>query len=100
MYKEAGEDLHDTIAFISQLHEEISKYNVDKEEGTLESHIKTIKYMKLNQLLISPTPGIGEHKKPVRLRDHYPEPNRQDPRKGQSLSLPQKQEGTRRECNP
>ncbi len=42
-----------------------------------------------------------KHKKgPVRLRDHYPEPSRQAPWKGLSTSLSQKQEGTRRECNP
>jgi hypothetical protein len=39
-------------------------------------------------------------REPVRLRDHYPEPTRQVPRKGPSMSLPQQQEGTRRECNP
>jgi hypothetical protein len=56
--------------------------------------------MKLKQLLIFLSPRTGEHKRPVRLRDHYPEPNRQVPQMGLSLSLPQKQEGTRRECNP
>ena len=61
---------------------------------------KPLRMMKSNQLLIFLSPRTGEHKKPVRLRDHYPEPNRQVPQKGLLLSLPQKQEGTRRECNP
>jgi hypothetical protein len=44
---------------------------------------------------------LRAHKKePVRLRDHYPEPNRQVPQKGLSMSLPQQKEGKRRECNP
>jgi hypothetical protein len=42
-----------------------------------------------------------EHKtEPVRLSEHYPEPNGQATWKGPSMSLPQKQEETRRECNP
>ncbi len=42
-----------------------------------------------------------EHKtEPVRLREYYPEPNGQATRKGPSMSLLQKQEVTRRECNP
>ncbi len=56
--------------------------------------------MELNQLLIFLSPRTGEHKRPVRFRDHYPEPNRLVPQKGLSLSLPQKQKGTRRACNP
>jgi hypothetical protein len=53
MYKEAGEDLHNAIAFISQIHKEIGKYNNDKEEGASESHVKTIKYNE-----IKPAPDI------------------------------------------
>ncbi len=44
MHKEAGEDLHEAIPFISQIHEEFGKCNDDKEEGYSESHVKAIQY--------------------------------------------------------
>ncbi len=44
MYKEAGEDIHDAITFISRMHEQLSKYIVNEEEGNLDSHVKTITY--------------------------------------------------------
>jgi hypothetical protein len=53
MYKEAGEDLHKAIAFISQIHEQIGKYDNDKEAGNSESHVKTITYDE-----IKPAPDI------------------------------------------
>ena len=71
-----------------------------RRRGIWKATSKPFSTMKSNQLLIFLPPRTGEHKKPVRLKDHYPEPNRHIPQKGQSLSLPQKQEGTRRECNP
>jgi hypothetical protein len=40
------------------------------------------------------------NKKPVRLREHYPEPQRQIPQKGLSWTPPQQQRGTSRKCNP
>ncbi len=39
MYKEAGEDPHNAIAFISQIQEEIGKYDNDEEEEDSESHV-------------------------------------------------------------
>ena len=35
MYKEAGEDPHTAIAFISEIQEEIGKYDDDEEEEDL-----------------------------------------------------------------
>ncbi len=100
MYKEAWKDIHDTITFINRMHEQLGKYDDNKEEGNRIAMSKPLRMMKLNQLLIFLSPRTGEHKRPVRLRDNYPEPNRRVPQMGLSLSLPQKQEGTRRECNP
>jgi hypothetical protein len=54
MYKEAGEDLHNAIAFISQIHEEIGKYDNNEEEGDSKSLVKTIKYDE-----IKPAPDIS-----------------------------------------
>jgi hypothetical protein len=53
MYKEAGKDLHNAIAFISRMHKQLGKYNDNKEEGNLESHVKTITYDE-----IEPAPDI------------------------------------------
>jgi hypothetical protein len=53
MYKEAGEDLHNAIAFIARMHEQLGKYGDDEEEGNSESHIKTITYDE-----IEPAPDI------------------------------------------
>ncbi len=53
MYKEAGENLHDAIAFITQMHKQLGKYDNDKEEGNLESHVKTITYDE-----VKPAPDI------------------------------------------
>ena len=39
MYKEAGKDPHNAIAFISQIQEEIGKYDNDEEEEDSESHV-------------------------------------------------------------
>ena len=39
-------------------------------------------------------------KKPVRLRERYPEPSRRAPQRRPPLSLPPRQDGTRRERNP
>ncbi len=69
MYKEAGEDIHNAITFINRMHKQLGKYDDNKEEGNLDSHVKTI-------TLIFLSLRTGEHKRPVRLRDHYPEPNR------------------------
>ena len=44
MYKEAGEDPTNVIAFISRLHQEISKYDDNEEEEASESHVKAINY--------------------------------------------------------
>jgi hypothetical protein len=52
------------------------------------------------QSIVGSTTNSGWTNMPVRLRDHYPEPTRQATWKGLSLSLPMKQDGTRRECNP
>ena len=44
MYKEAGEDPTNVIAFISRLHQEIGKYDDNEEEEASESHVKAINY--------------------------------------------------------
>jgi hypothetical protein len=44
MYKEAGEDPNDAMAFIIQVHQEISKFEDKEEEETTDSHVKTITY--------------------------------------------------------
>ena len=60
MHQEAGEDLHNAIAFISQIHEEIGKYDDDKEEGSLESHVKAIQYNEIESAPdIPPTKDRG-----------------------------------------
>jgi hypothetical protein len=99
MYKEAGEDIHDAITIINRMHKQLGKYDDDnEEEGNSDSHVKTITYYEIETVILSLR--TGEHKRPVRIRDHDPEPNRRVPQMGLSLSLPQKQEGTRRECYP
>jgi hypothetical protein len=54
MYKEAGEDPHDAIAFIPRIREEISKYDDDEGEEDSESHVKAIQYGE-----IEPAPDIS-----------------------------------------
>ena len=106
MYKEGGDQPADAIAFISKIQEEIATFD-DIEEDSF-SHIKTIQYGGPDPAPDIPTDDggtheartTGEHTKPVRLTEHYPEPIRRVPRTGPSSSLPQPQEGTRRECNP
>ncbi len=45
MYKEAREDIHDAITFITRMHRQLGKYDdKDKEEGNSDSHVKTITY--------------------------------------------------------
>jgi hypothetical protein len=42
--KEAGEDIHNAITFINQMHKQLGKYDDDEEEEHLDSHVKTIAY--------------------------------------------------------
>jgi hypothetical protein len=46
MYKEAGEDPNNVMAFIIQVHQEISKFKDKEEEETTDSHVQTITYNK------------------------------------------------------
>jgi hypothetical protein len=60
MHKEAGEDLHDAIPFISQIHEEIGKYDDNKEERYSKSHGKAIQYVEIKSAPdIPPTKDRG-----------------------------------------
>jgi len=52
LYQESGEDPADAIAYISQIHQEIGKYDDEEEEESL-SHVKTIQYDELD-----PAPNI------------------------------------------
>jgi hypothetical protein len=51
------------------------------------------------QTLILPIRGTSSAK-PVRLKEHYPEPHRQTPQEGLPQPPPPWRKGTRRECNP
>ncbi len=101
MYEEAGEDPHNAIKFIIHVSHQLSQFDDEEGEKDNKSHVKVITMLGMNQLRMPLVLIIRENKKePVRLRDHYLEPNRQVLRKGPSMSLPLKQEGTRKECNP
>jgi hypothetical protein len=53
MYKEAREDIHDAITFISRMHKQLGKYDDNEEERNLNSHVKTITHDE-----IEPAPDI------------------------------------------
>jgi hypothetical protein len=100
MYKEARVVTRDVIKFITDVSNQLSQFDEEEMEEDNESHVKVIT-MRMHQWRVPLGSPQEEHKKePVRLREHYPEPTRQVPQKGLSTSLPQKQERTRRECNP
>jgi len=59
-----------------------------------------IKSVKLTLTTRHPAQTREQMKKPVRLRECYPEPTRQAPQRRPPLSLLPRQDGTRRERNP
>ncbi len=93
LIEESGENPKDAIAFLNQISADISQYEEDTT-GKTRSHIDISKSQNLHLL----TRGMNKLK-PVRLREWYPELQRQLPQKG--LPPPSKQRpGTRRGCNP
>jgi hypothetical protein len=72
MYEEAGEDPHDAIAFISQIHAETGKYDDDEEEEASESHVKAIQYAEPEPAPDIPNPGEGGTQEASKTHGPFP----------------------------
>ena len=92
MYEEAGEDPHDAIAFISQIHEKISKYNNDKEEEASESHVKAIQYDEPKPASDIPNPGEGGTQEASKIHRSLPTAQQTSPAEG-AVTEPAKDAG-------
>ena len=82
MYKEAGEDPHDAITFISQIQEEISKYDDDEEEKDSECHIKAIHYGEIEPAPDISTTGDGRTQEASKTQGSLPRAQQMSPTEG------------------
>jgi hypothetical protein len=92
MYKEAGEDPHDAIAFISQIHAEIGKYDDDEEKEALESHVKAIQYDEPEPAPDIPNPGEGGRQEASKTHGPLPGAQQTGPTEG-AVTEPAKDAG-------
>ncbi len=99
LYKEAGTETN--ANYITAISAQLSQLDGEESKEGNESHVKVINYN--GEALAESTVNVatGESQDAAsKTQGTHPVPNSQVPQKGLSQSLPQKQEGTRRECNP
>jgi hypothetical protein len=98
MIKEAREDTDKCIAFIEDVIKMLVKYK-EGNKTEAEATPSNVQEGHTNEEIFAPKKGGGTIQ-PVRLRDCYPEPQRQVSQKRPPWKPPTWQLGTRRECNP
>jgi hypothetical protein len=90
LIEEAGEDPYDAIASSTKLPTNSASSMKKAMQVTTRTEIQT---------LILSIRGTSTAK-PVRLKEHYPEPHRGTLQEGLLPPPPPRRKGTRRECNP
>jgi hypothetical protein len=89
LIQEAGEDATNAIVFLDQITDQLNKYDKEDNKGKFG-----------NKESDALPPNKKAKSVEARLREDYPEPQRQLPKEGPPPQPPPWRKGTRRECNP
>jgi hypothetical protein len=101
MYKEAGENPHKAIEFISLVSNQVSQFDDKEEDKDSKSHVKTIVHAKDKQVKDDCGLDIGGAQEGAsKTRGSCPGAQQMSTMEGAVNKPATEQEGTRRECNP